>query len=94
MICSHRSLFLMSKYLQLLLEGRLQRSKTGGSTVTSQTGLVSTGQAGVRGESSQSWQSSTQSSVQVLLNLVVLQLLTIVVRVELNCEAEKVESCQ
>ena len=62
--------------------------------MTSQTGLVSTGQAGVRRESPQSWQSSTQSSVQVLLNLVVLQLLTIVERVELNCEAEKVESCQ
>ena len=57
------------------LQGRLEGAEAGGSAVSSKAGLVSAGEARVRGQTSEGMNSPGQTTVKILLYLVVLQFL-------------------
>ena len=57
------------------LQGRLEGAEAGGSAVSSKAGLVSAGEARVRGQTSKCVNSPSQTTVKILLYLVVLQFL-------------------
>ena len=57
------------------LQGRLEGAEAGGSAVSSKAGLVSAGEARVGGQASECVNSPGQTTVKILLYLVVLQFL-------------------
>ena len=57
------------------LQGRLEGAEAGGSAVSSKAGLVSACETGVGGQASEGVNSPGQTTVKILLYLVVLQFL-------------------